>query len=227
MTRRSDAGLLTALALCLAPAYASAASSDLAATHGYIQANYALARTSVARVGEAQAKITQLNSTLGGQMFRCRRGLPAERSLPTNQRPGRRCRVVPGIRAYADAIHTFTSKVSRLRWSNNSITRRAKSYAASLSEMASIPMPDLCAVVSAWRDTGFQTVTAATVSLVARVEAIELNPVPALLLAPYVRGAEASVIRRTSALETRLEEAEFKHGQHDTFQLLETLGLQQ
>src|ERR1700730_6033091 len=53
-----------ALALGLAPSQATAAPQDVAATHAYIQANYALARASLALIGPVQAKIQRPTASL-------------------------------------------------------------------------------------------------------------------------------------------------------------------
>jgi hypothetical protein len=93
--------------------------------------------------------------------------------------------------------------------------------------LATVPLPDLCADVRAWKESGFQIIPAATVSLVQRVEAIEPKAIPSHLLARYERGADASIVARTIRLETKIEENEFLVGQGDWIQLLDTLGLQE
>jgi hypothetical protein len=127
--------------------------------------------------------------------------------------------------ADAEPIHTFLETVGRLRWSNHTITRTAERYASNLHELATLPLPDLCTDVRSWKTSGFQVIPAAVVSLVRRVEAIEPKTIPPRLLAPYERGADASILARTIRLERRIEENEFIVGQNDWIQVLETLGL--
>jgi hypothetical protein len=217
--------LIVVLAFGLAPTHAIAAPEDLAATHAYIQANYALARASVARIGAGQAKIERLNGSLAHDCPQIGSGSPEnEASQPVSHE------VVAALwsLAYgADAgpIRAFVAGAKRLRWSNPAITHIAARYANSLHEMATLPLPNLCDTVRSWKASGFQVVPPATVSLVQRVEAIELTRIPARLLAPYERGSDSSVLARTTRLETRLEENEFVVGQTDWLQLLGTLGL--
>jgi hypothetical protein len=127
--------------------------------------------------------------------------------------------------ADAGPIRAFVAGAKRLRWSNPAITHIAARYAASLHQLATLPLPNLCDTVTSWKASGFQVVPPATLSLVQRVEAIELTRIPARLLAPYERGSDKSILARTTHLETRLEENEFVVGQTDWLQLLGTLGL--
>ncbi|MDQ6811691.1 MAG: hypothetical protein M3Z95_07315, partial [Actinomycetota bacterium] len=127
----------------------------------------------------------------------------------------------------AGAIRSFGAKIARLRWSNHAITRMAAKYASDLHQLASVPLPALCADVRAWKASGFQTLPANTLALVHSVEEVQPTPIPPRLLAPYERGSDASVLARTKGLETKLEESEFSLGQSDWIQVLGTLGLSQ
>jgi hypothetical protein len=63
--RRST--VLAVLALAATPIQVMAAPADIVATHTYVQANYALAKSGVARIGAAQAGIGRLNAKLAQQ----------------------------------------------------------------------------------------------------------------------------------------------------------------
>ena len=219
--------LLATVALLIAAPQVSASPQDVSATHAYIQADYALARASVGRIGAVQAKIEQLNATLARECPHSTVGVPEdEASQPLSHEPV----VAMWAIAYgtnAASIRAFVSVTNRLHWSNPRTTSLARRYARSLKEMATLPMPDLCADVRSWRESDFQVVPAGTLRLVEHAEAIELNPVPSQLLAPYERGADASTLARAARLETKLEEHEFGMGQEDWQQLLDTLGLTQ
>jgi hypothetical protein len=112
-----------------------------------------------------------------------------------------------------------------LHCSDHRITWIAESYANSLHELATLQLPDLCGDVGAWKTSAFQVVPASAVRLDAHVAAIELNPIPPRLLAPYERGADASVLARTKPLEMKLEENEFSVRQTDWYEVFGTLGL--
>jgi hypothetical protein len=221
--------LLTALALAagLAPAQAIASPQDVAATHAFIQANYALAHASVALIGTVQAKIQRLNGSLARECPRAGAGTPeVEASQPMSYEVAAALWSV-AYGAAAGPIRTFVAATGRLRWSNHALTRAAASYARNLHEFSSLPLPNLCADVRSWTASSFQVVPAAALSLDHRAEAIELNTVPPRLLRPYETGTDASVLARTMQLETKIEENEFGNGQTDWIQVLDTLGLPQ
>ena len=122
-------------------------------------------------------------------------------------------------------LHRFAAAVKPLHWSNARLTRIAHGYATSLLELSTLPLPDLCGDVRAWAASGFQTIPARTAQLDRRLEAIEGETIPPKLLAPFERGADASVVARTRSLEVKLAEEEFVVGQTDWDQVQETLAL--
>jgi hypothetical protein len=218
------------VAVCLAGATAAAqpaAASNVSATHAYIQANYALAKAAVARIGPVQAKIQALNASLAQQCPRVGKGaLEIELTQPVSHE------VVAAMWSIAygtnaGSIASFAAKAKHLRWSNGRITRLVSRYAKDLQDLATFPLPNVCEDVRAFAASGFSTVPARTIALVTRVESIEPEPVPPRLLAPYERGSDASVLAKTLTLETKLEEQEFNLGQTDWLELLETLALPQ
>jgi hypothetical protein len=218
---------LAALALALGPAQSIAAPQDVAATHAYIRANYALASASVAKIGPAQAKVKRLNGMLAGECPHAGSGSPQdEASQPMSYEVA----VALWSVSYgtdAGPIRTFVALTRRLHWSSRRLTRAAQEYASSLQALATLPLPDLCADVRAWKASGFQRIPDSTARLVRRVEAIELKAIPERLLAPYERGADVSVLASTTRLEARLSETEIGVGSDDWDLLLETLGLNQ
>jgi len=223
MLRRST--FLAGLIVAVTPIQALAAPGDIVATHDYIQANYALAKASVALIGAGQAKIEHLNSQLAHECPGEGAGSPEDEAA---QPMSYEVAVALWSIAYgtdAGPIRTFVQAAGRLHWSNQRITMLARHYADALHAYATLPLPDLCAEVGAFKASGFQTIPPATTRLVAREQAIEASAVPSSLLAPYERGADASVLARTEALEIKLEANEFLLGQGDWFQVLDTIGL--
>lgn len=218
---------IAVLALLLAPSGASASQQDIAATHAYINANFTLSRAGVARIGTMKARVEDLNRKLNAECPLVGKGTP---ETGFSQPMSYEVAVALWSVAYgtnAGPIRTFANAVRPLRWSNRRITRLAQSYATSLTAMATLPLPDLCTDVRAWTASGFQVIPANVARLDSRAEAIELNPVPTKLLAPYERGADTGVATTTRRLEVKLAENEFVFGQDSWLKVLTTLGLPQ
>jgi hypothetical protein len=208
-----------------APAGALASSGDVAATHAYIQANYSLSHASVALIKQGEARIQAYNSRLARECPKAGAGSPVtEVSQPMSYEVA----VALWSFAYGTAaapIRTFVSAVKPLHWSNPRLTRIARTYATSLHELSTLPLPDLCSDVRAWTASGFQTVPPNVAALDKRLEAIEGESIPMKLLTPYERGSDASLAARTRRLEVKLAENEFMVGQTDLIEVTQTLGL--
>jgi hypothetical protein len=219
--------VLAVLVLGLAPARAIATPQDIASTHAYIQANFAFARASEARVGTTQASIVRLKRQLGRE---CR---DAGAGSPQNEESQKLSYEVAGalwsVSYGADAgpIRAFARVVRPLRWSNPKLTRIAQGYASSLQALAALPMPNLCGDVRAWSASGFRTIPATTIRFDQHVESITGHTIPPRLLIPYEHPADRSILERTTRVEIKLEHTETEAGVGDWFSLLETLGLSQ
>jgi hypothetical protein len=209
------------------PAEATATSRDRASTHAYIQANFALEHAANASIAPTEASVALLNQKLGQECPKAGAGSPenAESQKASYEVAGALWSISYG--AVAGPIGTFARAVKPLHWSNPKITRIAQGYARSLSELAALPMPNICTDVRTWSASGFQILPAPMVSFVQHAESIEGHTIPPRLLAPYERPSDRSVVARTSRLETKLEHAETVAGFNDWDTLLETLGLNQ
>jgi hypothetical protein len=218
-------GILLALGFVLVPSASAQAASDAAATHAYIQANYALARASVARLPAAQAAIDALDRKLAAECPRAGAGAPiSQASFPMSEEVSVALWSVSWATGRS-SVRAFAKAVKPLHWSNARITRIAHDYATHLQEMVTIPLPDLCGDVRAWAASHFQVVPASIVALDNRVSAIELETVPQKLLAPFERGGDRALQARTASLEHKFAESEFVKGQDDLIRTTETLGL--
>ena len=213
------------IALALAPSVALASAQDNAATHAYIQANYALTKAGVAAIARGQANIKAFNEKLAHECPLAGKGTPQdEASQPMSYEVAVALWAI-SYGTLAGPIRQFVAAVKPLHWSNARITRIARRYATSLHELSTLAVPDLCADVREWTASGFHTVPEHVLALDQRLEANEGESVPRKLLAPYERGADASMAARARANEVKLEEVEFITGQDDWIQVLETLGL--
>jgi hypothetical protein len=216
---------LVILTLAVAPSAAAASSSDLAATHTAIVAGYALARAGVATINVAQTKIEGLNRRLAAECPGIGSGAPeTEASQPMSHEVA----VALWSIAYGSAagpINTFAKAIRPLRWTSARLNRSARSFVANLTALATIPLPDLCGDVRAWRASGFTAIPQRVIELDGRVESLELPEIPWRLVARYVRKGDAGLVAYIKRAERKIAEAEFVLGQNDWYQLLQTLGL--
>ena len=147
---RGGAAVLAVIALGVTPASSSATAGDVAATHAYIQAGYALARVSVASLGRVQAKIESYDRRLQQECPRVGAGSPEdEASQPASNEAADALWSI-GYGTDAAQIRAFLQTTRRLHWSNPAIGRAAVRFAGDLNELATSPLPDLCTDVAAW-----------------------------------------------------------------------------
>ena len=216
---------LVLLALATAPSPALASSRDVAATHTAIVAGYALARAGVATINVAQAKIESFDRKLAAECPGVGSGTPEnEASQPMSHEVA----VALWSIAYGSAagpIKRFATAMRPLRWTSARINRVARSLVANLTALATIPLPDLCGDVRAWKASGFTTIPRDVTELVSRVESLGLPQIPWRLLSRYMRGDDARRVAYIRRAERKIAEAEFVKGQSDWYLVLQTLGL--
>ena len=110
------------LALVLTPSGALANARDVAATHAYIQANYALAKTGAGLIPRGQSEIETFNSKLKGECALVGKGTPEdETSQPMSYDVAVALWAI-SYRTAAAPISRFVAVVKPLRWSNARIT---------------------------------------------------------------------------------------------------------
>jgi hypothetical protein len=219
--------LVAVLALGVTPAAAVATRQDVASTHAYIVANYAFVRASEAKVAGTQKRILGLDRQLGRECANAGAG-----SSQSEEEQKLSYEVVGALWSISyggdgSAIHTFARAVEPLRWSSERLTRIAQHYTKTLLELASLPMPAICANVRAWSASGFRTVPAATIAFDRHAESLEGRSIPPRLLAPYEQPADRGALASTTRIERKLEGTEVGAGFGDWDRLLETLGLPQ
>jgi hypothetical protein len=219
--------ILTMLVFGVAPATALGTPQDIASTHAYIRANYALNRATQAKVKVAQASIEATIRKLGQECPKLGVGSPQNEE---SQRLSYEVVVALWSASYAtDAapIRKFAQAARHLHWSNPKLTYMTQRYAADLQDLASLQMPNVCGDVTAWKESGFKTVPATSIQLDRRVEAIEPKAIPPSLLAPYEQPADKAILATTTRIEGQLQQIETMEGFDDWDQALETVGLNQ
>lgn len=213
------------VAIAAAPAAARAESQDVVATHTAIVAGYALARAAVATIPVAQSRVESFDRRLASECPDVGAGAPeTEASWPITHEVA----VALWSIAYGSAagpIRKFARAIAPLRWTNARLDRAVHRFAAAVSALAAIRLPDLCGDVRAWAATGFTSIPRGVAELDEHVESLELPEIPWKLAAPYVSGGDQKLVAYIKHALTRVAEAEFTLGQKDWYQVLETLGL--
>jgi hypothetical protein len=219
--------LSSILALGWAPSAALASSGDIAATHAYLEADYALAQATKANVAPAQAKVVSFAHRLRGECGQEGSGAPqteAEQPL-SYEAAGALWSITYG--ANARSIGAFARAVQGLHWSQSKLTHTAQAYVKTLRGLAALSLPHLCTDVAAWKASGFGPAPTGTISFDRHVEALEAHAIPLKLLAPYEDAADRALAQKTASLETELLNKETVEGYNDWDLMLETLGLPQ
>ncbi len=223
--RQCLASAVAVLVLSLTPAMAGATSRDAVATHAYLTASYTLLHTAVSSWPTVERNIHKLNLRLHTECPGAGAGSPQneEAQKLTYEAAGALWAV--GYRTDAASIHTYSSTLKRLTWSNPRITHEAHRLAKGMLEMATLKVPDLCADVHAWRATGFGAMPSDVEAYDRHAEAIDIHEIPQRLLTPYMQQADKPLRQRVEHLATRFEELEFMRGQADWIALLEAVDL--
>lgn len=228
MRGRSTSIVLTVLALGLAPSGASAASShDLASTHAYLTADYAILHTTVSDWSRVESAIGKLDGKFASECPHVGAGSPQSEEEQKLSLEVAGALWATGYDANAGAVKRFVKAVGHLTWSNPATTRAARQLTKALSAMTSLAVPPLCTDVHNWAAGGYGAVPADVTSYAKHVEAIEINQIPRKLLAPFLQGSDTGLAARDQHLNTRFEELEFVHGQDQWNKLLEVLSLNQ
>jgi hypothetical protein len=228
MRGRLTSIVLAVVALGLAPSGTSAASShDLASTHAYLTADYAILHTTVSGWSRVEAAIGRLDARFASQCPHIGAGSPQSEEEQKLSLEVAGALWATGYDVNAGAVKRFVKAVGHLTWSNPATTRAARQLTKALSAMTSLAIPPLCADVRTWAAGGYGAVPADVTSYAKHVEAIEINQIPRKLLAPFLHGSDTGLAARDAQLNTRFEELEFVHGQDQWNKLLEVLSLNQ
>jgi hypothetical protein len=228
LTTVAPATVALALAVAVAPAGAAAASSrDIASTHAYLTADYAVLHTTVGGWSRVESAIGKLDAKFGAECPHVGAGSPQSEEEQKLSLEVAGALWATGYHTNAGAAQSFVKAVGHLTWSNPATTRAARSLTKGLTEMTKLGVPPLCADVRAWAASGYDAVPADVTRYAKLAEAIEVKQIPHRLLAPFLQGSDRSLAAQDERLNTRFEELEFQHGQDQWNRLLEVLSLNQ
>ncbi len=220
--------VVASAALCASVPVAAASSAGAQATHAYLVAQYklvtALLHEGAAARGAQRATAAQIARECPGVVS----GMPQEPSpepLPPAPRArGESARLSqqkltieeeldvaidrPGGSLYRKAEEAYEAEVRQLSWSNPAIASALEAATMGTREFWSAPAPPFCADASAWAQSGYRALSAASREFEASGAArrrFELNQSALVtLLKPYENAPDRALIRKTKAVENKL-----------------------
>lgn len=202
--------LAATLILATASVPALASRGDAAATRAYIQADYTLVHAAKVNLKASEAALQKLRRRIAAECPKAAAGSPQDRNSEqlSNELVG--AMTVAAIQPDVRAVATFTRMVRSLRWSNATLTRKVRSYAAKLHTLSTLAAPDVCADVKAWAASGYRALPPSTVRFNSRYYKVEVavGEVPARLLAPSEQPDERPVLAHAERIEGQLSEVE-------------------
>jgi hypothetical protein len=256
MARRLTAAAAAAVTLAAAAPAATATTpvspADRAATHVYLEAEYAYASAAAADVGASSGAVEALAASLSRQCPGVLAGAPTESGQLGASRPrsarirGQRARqgheldalelelTVAEVDAATTpnhaALEALIAAEQSLRWSDARVTTLVADLLEVDRESLQPAAFDPCADMSAWRASGFRTLPLQTSELEERLIERSLatlgRPSLAGLLTRYENAQERALQRRTLTLQAQSAEALFGTEQADKG-LRRAIGLRQ
>lgn len=212
-----------ATAITRAPASTPAASpGDVAATHAYLEADYAWVQAELTNVPASSASLEAFAGKLAEE---CKGAiasvLPAQlppsspRKFGEYRRESEQRDELEGETLTAlssaweapdrPAASVLAAALMSLQWSSPAITQTVRLHASVFEEQFGAAPPDVCADIKAWVASGYKTLSAGTKALRSRKEAVEkrIGQGPSIhqLVAPYEGAPEKALIKKTGELE--------------------------
>ncbi len=199
-------------ALWAAPALAS---SNTASTQAYVQDNYALVRVARTHLATAEAGPLHVLAQVRAECPKAGAGSPQNADSTQMSNEVIAAMVLSAARPDLTAIKAFVGAAGALSWGNHALTSAVHTYVGDLKTILSLPTPNLCGDVKAWAASGYTTLPASTVTLVAKFMPawVALGYLPAQL-ASYESSSARSLARRSAPLEEALTEGEARAVEH-------------
>jgi hypothetical protein len=220
--------VLAALGSCAAMLPSAALGrSDTATTEAYVRADYALVLAGHRDIPTAHAKILALRQRLRSECPAVVAGSPQneESEKLTWELIG--AMTIAGYQPGLAAATKFSQAVSKLSWSNASLTRAVRAYTRQGLAQVRTPAPDVCGDLRAWKASGYTTLPATTIqfrqTFYENYVSIGFLPQQLMRLVP---ASQKALAQRARHYEEAL--AEFEAHEVETFgAIIDLLGLHQ
>jgi hypothetical protein len=220
--------MLAALASCAAmlPSPALGA-SDAASTEAYVRANYALVSTGHRDIPTAHARIVALRQRLRRECPAVVAGSPQNEDSEKLTWELIGAMTIAGYQPGLAAATKFARAVSRLSWSDASLTRAVRTYTRQGLAEVRTPPPDVCGDLRAWKASGYKTLPESTVrfrkTFYENYVGVGFMP---RQLARFVPSSQKALVQRARHYEEGI--AEFEAYEVETFgEIIDSLGLNQ
>jgi hypothetical protein len=221
--------LITMVISTAVPNFATADQGDVTATKTYLGALYELVHT---EEKELLASKINANELIHSVSHGCSRVVTnvhhTKQTILLSLEVGGALTVVM-TRPDRAQIESFVRTVSVLRWNDRRVEDRVRAYVHKLiAEIHVTHVPNLCADVTAWVQSGFQEDDAHTVQFVKTLQTAEAGPenVPNRLLRKYERPGEHELLRGLAKVDQYLESHALNLLLTAWYRLLKVIGLQ-
>jgi len=201
--------------------------SDVATTEAYVRADYALVLAGHRIIPTAHARILALSQRLRRECPAVVAGSPQNEDSEQLTWELIGTMTIAGYQPGLAAATKFSRAVSKLNWSDASLTRAVRAYTRQgLAEVHTSP-PDVCGDLRAWRASGYTALPATTIhfkqTFYENYVAVGFMPKQ---LARLVPTAQKTLVARARHYEEAL--AEFEAHEVETFgAIIDSLGLHQ
>lgn len=211
--------------LAVAPARVLASQADIATTRAYIKVNHRLVQEAVAKIPAVHTALQHVLTQLRSECPLVAAGSPqnADSEQLSNEVVG--AMVTAAVHDALPFPQEYLSVAGRLSWSNPTITRDVRTYAAKVRTLDSLSQPKLCDDIRSWAASGFQTLAPTTVVFAPRFMSAWISPgeIPSGLSVSETEG-ERGLLRQTRSMEAQF--SEFEAREVETWgQFMNTLGL--
>ncbi len=219
--------LTAVLALAALPARALAGPADVAATNGYVRANYTLVQAADAKIKSAEAVMGNLRKQIAGECAKAAANSPEDPDSEQLSNEVIGAIVLSAYHTDVPAGTRFVRATQALRWSSHTTTSTVQSYVSKIRVLTKLAPPDVCVDVRAWVASGYRMLPASTVRFDRQFMPnwVAIGELPQQLT-PFERPAEASILRRTGQFEYQITETEANAGVNTWDDIMNTLVLQ-
>jgi hypothetical protein len=196
--------------LSTAAAPASASGGDTAATQAYLRANLKLVKVASSHLAASeQAPLSEVLDKVRQECPQAGLKSPQNASSTHMSYEVIGAIVIAAYKPDLTAAREYVRAVKSLHWSDAKITQEVRTHAQSLTTVAALAPPNLCADVRAWGATGYATLPPSTVEFDQKFEPswVSIGTIPEGL-GRVENAATKTLARQNEQVEAKLFEGE-------------------